>query len=250
MDHRMAARRRQVAEVHARSRFSRLVWVLALLATSALTVWLLRSPVLAIQRITIEGIEPEQVAATLTEFGVVEGAAMIAVDASELATALETDPRIKQATVEVRWPQEVSITVSQRHPVAWATVAGQWALVAADGVALSTASEPSRGWPRLELSWEADPGAEALGGLAFLSELDPLVGARTTVIAVGGEMWALIEGVRVRLGRPVAMTEKARALEAVLAQGVPADATVNLIAPSRPAVTTPAAANSQVQVEP
>jgi hypothetical protein len=74
------------------------------------------------------------------------------------------------------------------------------------------------------------------------------------VINVGGELWALIDDVNVRLGRPIAMESKARALEAVLAEGIPKGATINLIAPARPAVSVPAlvttTTNSQAQVKP
>jgi hypothetical protein len=53
----------------------------------------------------------------------------------------------------------------------------------------------------------------------------------------GDEMWASTQGHRIRLGRPVDMAAKAAALNAVLSDDVPAASLINLIAPSRPAVT-------------
>lgn len=261
VDYRLAARRRHVAEVHARSRFSRLVWALALAAVAALSVWLFRSPVLAVHEISIAGIETAEVEEILLGSGVVEGKPLVSIRPARVEEALLSDPRIREAAVTLEWPQRVVINVVQRRPVAWAPVQGSWALVARDGVALETAAQPASGHPRLELGWEREPGADAIGGLAFLSELDPLIGSRTTVIALAGELWALIDGVTVRLGRPIEMESKARALEAVLEQGVPAGAMINLIAPARPAVSvapsdpaTPLAtqpdAESQAQVKP
>jgi cell division septal protein FtsQ len=239
VDYRLAARRRQVAEVHARSRFSKLIWALVLGAVAALSVWLFRSPILAIHEVRINGIEGAELAAMLVGAGVEEGKPLVSIRPTRVEEALLSDPRIKEATVTLEWPQRVVVEVVQRRPVAWANVEGSWALVGGDGVALETAAQPASGHPRLEVGWDTEPGADAIGGLAFLSELDPLIGSRTTVIAVSGELWALIDGVNVRLGRPIGMESKARALEAVLAQGVPAGATVNLIAPARPAVSVP-----------
>ena len=51
-----------------------------------------------------------------------------------------------------------------------------------------------------------------------------------------GELWAGIGSVSVRLGSPLEMAAKAKALEALLETGVPDGAVINLIAPSRPAV--------------
>lgn len=257
VDYRLAARRRQVAEVHARSSFSRLVWALGLGLVAALSVWLLRSPILAVGEVSIEGMEAVEVESLLVGSGVEEGKPLVSIRPGRVEEALLSDPRIKQATVTLDWPQRVVIQIVQRRAVAWAGVGGSWSLVAGDGVALETASQPGTGRPRLEMEWGTELSADALGGLAFLSELDPLIGSRTTVVSLAGELWALIDGVRVRLGRPIEMESKARALEAVLDQGVPAGAMVNLIAPARPAVATPATdpalqqtTNSQVQVNP
>lgn len=253
VDHRIAARRRQVAEVHARSRFSRLLWLLSLAATAATSVWLLRSPLLALHEVSVGGIDRAEVDGILAGAGVIEGKPMVSIRLDRVEEALLEDPRIKQAAVALDWPQRIVIEVVQRRPVAWAAVGDSWALVGADGVALAMSDRPASGFPRLEVGWGAEPTVEVLGGLAFLSELDPVVGARTTLIAAGGELWALIDGMNVRLGRPVEMESKARALEAVLVEGVPATATINLIAPARPAVsvaTTSTTLESLSQPEP
>lgn len=253
VDYRMAARRRQVAEVQARSSFSKLLWLLALAATAALCIWLFRSPMLSVQEISIEGIDRAEVERILADSGVSVGRPLVSIRLALVEEALLTDPRVKAATVSLDWPQRVVIDLVQRRPVAWAAVGNSWALVGSDAVAIANAERPASGFPRLLVGWLSEPTPEVLGGLAFLSELDPLIGARTTLIAAAGELWALIDTVNVRLGRPVEMESKARALEAVLAEGVPANATINLIAPARPAVsvaTTSTSVDSQSQPQP
>lgn len=225
---------------------------MTLAAAAALSVWLLRSPLLALHEVSIHGIDRTEVDTILAQAGVIEGRPLVSIKPNLVEEALLSDPRVKQVEAFIEWPQRIVIEVIQRRPVAWAAVGEIWALVGSDGIALARADRPASGFPRLEVGWQDEPTAEAMGALAFLSELDPVVGARTTLIAAGGELWALIDGVNVRLGRPVDMESKARALEAVLVEGVPPNATINLIAPARPAVsvTTSTTVDSQSQPEP
>ena len=63
----------------------------------------------------------------------------------------------------------------------------------------------------------------------------------TTITAPGPELVALIGAHRIRLGAPTQMEAKAVALVAVLAdERLALDATIDLVAPSRPAVSAPA----------
>ena len=243
VDRRMAARRRQVAEVQARSSLARLMWVLVLALAAALTVWLFRSPVLAVSSISVNGFEAAEIESILSANGVVIGRPMVTVRPAAVTTALLADPRIKDALVELDWPQGVVIGIEPRRAVAWANLGGHWGQVAVDGVVMATAPEPSDGLPILEVPWDgSDPSPEALGGLEFLSALDVLVAQQTVVITRGDELWAMLPNVTIRLGRPIDMSAKALALEAVLAQGVEIGSVVNLLAPARPAVMTPGAA--------
>ena len=245
VDSRLAARRRQVAEVQARSSFSRLVWALVLAITAALTVWLFRSPILAIHSVTVNGFAAAEVEHILTENGVVLGRPMATVRTGRVTAALQADPRVKEVSVSLDWPQAVIVDIEPRRSVAWANLGGYWGRVGVDGVVIATASEPSAGLPILEVPWDGpDPSPEALGGLEFLGALDVMVAGQTVVITRGDELWAILPNVMVRLGRPIDMTAKAFALEAVLAEGVEMGSTVNLLAPSRPAVLSPGAAEA------
>jgi hypothetical protein len=252
VDRRIAARRRQVAEVHARSAFTKLFWVLVLAVTAALTVWLFRSPVLAVSSISVHGFEASEIKPILLNNGVELGRPLVTVRPEKVAKALLADPHILTAEVSLDWPQTVVIDIEPRLAVAWANLGGLWGQVGIDGVVIETAAEPAAGLPILEVPWDRSepgssesgtkqPSAVALGGLEFLGALDVLVAQQTVVITRGDELWAMLPTVSVRLGRPIDMTAKAAALEAVLAQGVEMGSTVNLLAPTRPAVLTPGA---------
>ena len=243
VDRRFVARRRQVAEVEARSSLTRLIWALVLAMAVAITVWLFRSPILAVGSIEVNGFAADEIEPILNANGVLLGRAMVSVRPDNVSTALLADPRIKAASVELDWPQGVVVDIEPREAVAWANLGGHWGQVAVDGVIMATAPEPSDGLPILEVPWDgSQPSQQALGGLEFLGALDSLVAQQTVVITRGAEIWAILPNVMVRLGRPVDMTAKAFALEAVLAQGVEIGSVVNLLAPTRPAVLDPESA--------
>ena len=243
VDGRMAARRRQVAEGQARSSLSRLIWALALALAVALTVWLFRSPILAVSSITVIGFDAAQVEPILTANGVVAGRPMATVRTGAVVEALLVDPRIKSASVALDWPQGVVVEIEQRRAIAWANLGGHWGQVAVDAVVMATSSEPSAGLPILEVPWDgSNPSPQALGGLQFLAALDVVVAQRIVVITRGEELWAMLPEAAIRLGRPIDMDAKAVALQAVLARGVEIGSVINLLAPARPAVMTPGAA--------
>lgn len=243
IDRRFATRRRQVAEVAARSYLTRLLWVMVLATVAGITVWLFRSPILAVSSIEVNGFDAAEIAPILGANGVVLGRPMVNVRAATVSSALLADPRIKAAAVDLDWPQTVIVKIEPRRAVAWANLGGFWGQVGVDGVVMATSSEPSYGLPILEVPWDgSQPSHQALGGLEFLAALDVLVAQQTQVITRGAELWAILPNVMVRLGRPVDMTAKAFALEAVLAQGVETGSVVNLLAPARPAVLDPASA--------
>ena len=221
------------------------MWALVLALVAGLTVWLVRSPVLAVGSISVSGYEAAEVEPILTANGVVIGRPMVSVRPAVVTEALLADPRIQRASVELEWPQGVVVGIEPRRAVAWANLGGHWGQVGVDGVVMATAPQPSAGLPVLEVPWDgSNPSPQALGALEFLAALDVLVAQQTVVITRGEELWAMLPNITIRLGRPIDMSAKAMALEAVLAQGVEIGSVVNLLAPTRPAVLTPGAADA------
>lgn len=164
---------------------------------------------------------------------------MILVRTGEVEAALAADPRVKGAAVRLDWPQTARVLLERRIPVAWAPVDDGWGLVALDGVVVGGAEVPTLDLPHLQIPVTSEVSAAVIGGLTFLAELAPQPGIAVVVTESDGELWANVAGMVVRLGRPIDMEPKARALVALLAEGLPPGATVNLVAPTRPAVIPP-----------
>ena len=74
------------------------------------------------------------------------------------------------------------------------------------------------------------------GAVTFVAALESEVAATTTVVVAGNALHVSIGDRTVRLGRPVLMAEKAAVVTALLETGVPAGATIDVTAPSHPAV--------------
>jgi cell division septal protein FtsQ len=235
VDGRLVARRRQVAETRVRSSVSRLVLFMGLAGVGAFSVWLFRSPFLAINEINVGGVIPSEVARIVDGSGVEIGQPLVGVRVAQVETALLSDPRNLRVQVDLNWPHAVAIQIEPRQPVAWTETTSGWALLGRDGVVIETAEQPRAGVGILEVGGGAS-SPEELAGLAFLAELHPVLAPTASVTRAGEELWATVGGFTVRLGRPIEMEAKARALNALLAAGVEAGSTINLLAPTRPAV--------------
>jgi cell division protein FtsQ len=242
IDQRLIERRREVAEDRARRNVSRLVRLLVVLGAMAAGAWLLLSPFLSVKEVITSGIAASSAHATLVDKGVVAGTPLILIRADQVAADLELDPWVRQAEVEMDWPDRVIVTVEERVPVAWVETADGWDRRAVDGVALPTDVERDASMP-----WALFPDAVAadvsesgqvLGALLFAAALDQELRPGAVIRAEGnGELWAEVGGYQVRLGRPVEMEEKARSLAALLEKRPREGSTLTLIAPTHPAVT-------------
>lgn len=248
IDRRMLRRRAEVAEGRTRSSLSRLGLFLLFALFVGLPVWVLRSPLLAVDEINIEGALPNQAGDLLARTGINLGQPLVTVRLAEVEANLESDPRVLASEVVRRWPNEVLVMVTPRLPVAWIADGAGWSLVGVDGVVLETAGQPGSGMPTVIV----DPSLQAslLGGLEFVAHIDPLLFTGAMIEMRGEELWGNVGGYEVRLGRAMDMAEKARALNTILRQSaefgssefgplVPGSL-ITLIAPARPAISIPA----------
>jgi hypothetical protein len=78
-----------------------------------------------------------------------------------------------------------------------------------------------------------------LGALEFIDTLPVALGSTAVVDERSGELWALIGGFEVRLGRPVQMADKALSLATLLQEPLVEGSVINMIAPTNPAVVAP-----------
>jgi cell division protein FtsQ len=241
MDRRIAERRRGVAEQGARRRLRILLFAAIVAGLGGIAAWALRSPLLDIDHLNLQGAARSPAATILASEGLVAGRALISVDETAIETALLADPWIAHAEVRVEWPATVDVIVLEYLPLAWAAATDGWSLVSVEGAVLEDATAPDPDLARIDVpvvelrrGQRADD-ARFLGALQFVAALDPEFQAGTVIFEIDGELWATVGGVTARLGRPGDMAEKAAAVQALLGEDFPPGTTLDVIAPTRPA---------------
>lgn len=242
IDPRLLERRQVVAEDRARRNVGRLLRFLVVVAFLGAGAWLMLSPIMSVHEVTVVGVTSSDTYDVLAENELVVGTPMILTRAGSVVADLETDPWVSDASIDLDWPNRVVVRVEERVPAAWVQTSAGWSRRTSDGVALPSAAQPDEtlGWARLSEVLEPDAAQSAvvLGAIEFISGLPDEL--RTDVIVRiedNGEMWAVVSGYQIRLGRPVEMTAKALSLAALLEVDPPVGAVLTLIAPTHPAVT-------------
>ncbi|MCD2196457.1 FtsQ-type POTRA domain-containing protein [Actinomycetospora endophytica] len=115
-------------------------------------VWLLGfSSLFDVTDVRVDGATPETLPAVRQAATVPPGTSLIWLDTSELDGQVQTIPRV--ATVDVRrsLPHTVTVTVTEREPVAAVPMGAGVALVDGTGFAYRTMPAPPPGVPRLVL---------------------------------------------------------------------------------------------------
>lgn len=238
IDPRLAERRREVAEDHAKRNVRRTLRFLAAVGFAGLVVWFMLSPYLSVDTVAIAGVQESDAAGILVAHSIEPGTPMILIRAGEVTTALEADPWVAAATVSLRWPDMVVVEVVERAPRAWVETSGGWSRRADDGepVPSPSTADNSLGWIRLPRVLEEDAADSdlVLGSIEFLVNLPPELARLTAIRLEEGELWAVVDGYQVRLGRAVEMREKAVSLVSLLGEDIPKTATIVMIAPTHP----------------
>lgn len=188
-----------------------------------------RSPLLDVDRISVHGAAHVSAEQVRTVSAVRLGQPLTDVEETAASRAVETLPWVHRATVTRRWPNQVTIRLSERTAVAAAAAeGGRYALVDPSGQVLEHVDAMPDGVVELAgLPPAGPPGSRLTGeGVAALSvavALPPAVMARTAGVApaAGGagevELRLRPEGT-VRLGPPEDLTRKFEAVVAVLTQ--------------------------------
>jgi cell division protein FtsQ len=243
IDPRLADRRREVAEDRARRNVNRILRLLALVALVGGLVWLLLSPTFSVDALDVSGVQSSETREVLKAHKVTEGRPLILIRTGALRDELLADPWVKEAMVTLDWPRRVVVDITERTPTAWVETAGGWARRAVDGVALPGASEPDDTMGHVSLVSVTDAEAVTsqwvLGALEFIDTLPVALGSDALVDERSGELWAVVGGFEVRLGRPVDMSDKALSLATLLEEPLVAGTTINMIAPTNPATVPP-----------
>ncbi|MBT8208600.1 MAG: FtsQ-type POTRA domain-containing protein [Acidimicrobiia bacterium] len=242
MDSRIADRRRVVKEEAARKRLRWTIGVLVVAGLVGAVVWAVQSPLLDLDEITISGDSRASVEQRLMDAGVASGMPLLSVDAGGIVMALESDPWILQAEARVVWPNALDIVVVEHLPRVWVKGSAGWMLVSERGYVVATSATGGTALPRIELADLSEvplgqrlDSTAVLGAIEFVAALD----AEVSFDGTEESLFAWVDGLRVRLGRPIDMSAKAASLRALLDHGVPPGSTIDLLSAVRPAVVPP-----------
>lgn len=207
----------------------------------------LHSPWFKLEHIEIVGAERADVAGRVAAAGIGPGAFIIWLRPGEIEAAVAADPWVREVRVERILPNRLVVEVLEHTPAAWVGGGSTWMLVSRAGVVVAVAAEPGEGLLRARVPYAgATPGHRPRGeewselvGLGLA--LSPVLAAEAWVTSEGGELWIEARGFRARLGPAVDLADKGRAFEALLAADLPAGSVIDLVAPTRPAVSVPGA---------
>jgi cell division protein FtsQ len=161
VDPRMRARRIGVRRDAGQRRLRRITLVLLLVALLVGAAAASRSPLLDVDRVTVEGGEHTTADEVRREAAVQLGEPLVSVDVDAVRERVERLPWVDHATVSRRWPSAVNVQVTEREAVALVPVTGSHAaLVDAEGRVLSI----ERSVPPATDGPDAPTGAGGEGG--------------------------------------------------------------------------------------
>jgi hypothetical protein len=219
-------------------------WVAAFTVVAGLAI-VLHSPLLAVSHIDVVGARRSDAVARVADSGVGEGALLLWVDTGAVHRAVAADPWVRRVTVDRVWPNRLVVEVVERQPVMWVEGIGGWMLVSTDGAVLERSGAPTGDLLRAAIAFPdrvpgevpSDPVWHEV--VAMAQVLADGIGPGLLVEMVGTQLWTTVSGFEVRLGHPVDLADKARALVALLAEPLPPGTRIDVTSPQRPAVVPP-----------
>ncbi|NHZ70247.1 MAG: FtsQ-type POTRA domain-containing protein [Proteobacteria bacterium] len=241
----LAERRRNVSEDRARRRLKWILFTIVALSVGVVGFWLVRSPLLSISTVTYTNVVNADPESALTQLGVGIGSPTIDVDGGAIAAAVESDPWVDEAVVSVKWPGTIEIDVTEHVLAAPAKAGDGWVLLSAATTVIGPAATPTGDDLVINIDQGSiEPGipiddALTVGAVAFARALREDLAVGASIYVEGDGLFATVAGHTVRLGRPVDLSEKAMVLAALIDQGLDPEATIDVIAPTRPAVLNP-----------
>lgn len=244
VDERIAERRRRVREERRRGRLRRTRTVVVAVLVVAALVAVERSPLVALDRIEVTGLERLSADEVRQASGLRLGTSTLRLRLGRAADRVEELPLVGEAEASRRDPLSVRIAVVEREPALVVRGRSQ-ALVDRDGVVIAEGDDEELpaivadgAVPEPGAAVDEDP-ALANAHAAWRGLTGPLRAQVDELRADGPEQLALslTDGTRVLVGRADRMAEKARALGAILEDLEGAEVShIDVRAPSAPVV--------------
>jgi cell division protein FtsQ len=180
-----------------------------------------RSPLLAVDTLSVKGTSHLTTQQVLDAAGVHEGDAMAWIDTGAAVSGIEAMPYVRDASLQREWPDTVRITVHERVPAAWVDSPAGKALVDRAGRVLETVETPPPAMPQLVgAKLVPPPGGtiDAVGAARVAGALTGLTAVGTTSVDVTdhGIVLHLATGPEIRMGEATQAGVKIRAALAVL----------------------------------
>ena len=211
-----------------------------LLVVAAVTAW--RSSLLHARRVDVSGGHHLHRARLIAIAGISRSTNVLWFDEDAAEHRLDAEPWIADADVRATFPLTISISVTERSPVALAR-GDVVSLMAGDGTSLGSGRAP-HGLPVIELGGMGPVEGvrpNPVGAARALGAMTPALSAQVTRVRVlldGTLELRLRDGLTVRFGTPEDARRKARTIERMLAwaanEGTPIR-TLNVISASAPA---------------
>jgi cell division protein FtsQ len=249
MDPRISARRTEVTRQLGRRRL-RLVGLLAAVVVLAFGAWsLLHSSLFSARAVTVVGATHETVAQVEAAAGLTDHPPLLDVHAGAAELGIERLPWVASASVSVRWPDGIRVSVTERVPKVVMTAAGsRWAEVSADGRVLADATARPPGLIELAAPKPADtpgstlPAADQVG-LVVAATLPASFRAQVTEVTVEPAGWVqltMTTPILVNVGDSSQLAAKYEDVTAILA-GAPLHNgdVIDVSVPKAPTVTGP-----------
>jgi cell division protein FtsQ len=150
---RRRALRSEIRRFTARSRRRRTIWIVSLSALVLLVVGSVGaaySPLFAVHRISVVGVESLDEAALQEALSAQLGRPLPLVDHAEVKSALVGFPLIETYTLEARPPHDLVVRIVERTPIGVVRSDAGFTVVDAAGVALSTSEAQPEGRPLID----------------------------------------------------------------------------------------------------
>jgi cell division protein FtsQ len=252
IDPRIAQRRDEVESGRARRRWRWAIVAATAVAVAAVVGVLLHTPLFGARVVRVEGAHPQTTTAAIVAAAGLSGRPpLISVDPATTAARVERLPFIASATVARRWPDAVTISVTERVPtVTMAGPAASWSTL--DGGGRTVAVGPSRppALPVLVVHGVRGPvppapvgrvvGPAAEPGLAVARTLPPAFAGQVVSITVapdGTVSLALHVGLTVLLGTTSDLRAKYEDVAAIIAHHtLPGAKVIDVTVPQSPVV--------------
>lgn len=160
------------------------VAVLVLIA-GAIVVWV--SPVLGLEKISVQGASPEVAAEVEAAVGVADGTPLARIPLDEVRARVVAVSAVASATVVRDWPHGLVVTVKERKALATTQANGSWWLIDRTGLPFQQLAEKPADLMPLELATPGEGDRATLAALGVLASLSPELRAKVAAVTAANE---------------------------------------------------------------